>query len=237
MPNFHDVLCKIRGMGIIMEYKAVIFDLDGTLIDSLEDLADSANQALAMHGFESHPTTSYKKFIGNGVKQLIKNAVPDKTPESVIDKILADYRIMYNNNYVNKTKPYANIIEMLGKLKALGIKMAVCSNKPHKPTNEIVNKLVGNEFFEVVFGEREGIPRKPDPAALIEAAAFIGVEPGETIYLGDSGGDMISAKNAGMYAAGALWGFRDREELQESGSQVLFSDPLELVEFIRSQKN
>lgn len=215
-----------------MKYKAVIFDLDGTLIDSLEDLADSANEALAKHGFACHPAAAYKKFVGNGVKQLIKNAVPAGTGEEIVDSILADYRIIYNNNYVNKTKPYGNIPEMLVKLRAAGIKMAVCSNKPHRPTNEIIEKVLGKDYFEVIFGEREGVPRKPDPAALLEAAEHMGITPAEAIYLGDSGGDMISARNAGMYAAGALWGFREKEELEECGSQVLFSDPLQLVEFI-----
>ncbi len=220
-----------------MKYKAVIFDLDGTLIDSLEDLADSANEALVKHGFSSHPTNAYKKFVGNGVRQLMKNATPAGTPETVIDSVLADYRIIYNNNYANKTIPYDNILEMLEKLKASGIKMAVCSNKPHRPTNEIVEKVLGKDYFEVVFGEREGIPRKPDPAALIEAAGLMGVKPSEAIYLGDSGGDMISARNADMFAAGALWGFRDREELEECGSQVLFSNPRQLLEFIEENRS
>lgn len=217
-----------------MNFNAVIFDLDGTLIDSLEDLADSANAALSKHGFQRHPTPAFKKFIGNGVKQLIKSAVPVETPESVVEKILADYRTIYNKNYVTKTKPYDDIVSMLDMLKKHNIKMAVCSNKPHEPTNEIVNKILGKEYFEVIFGEREGVPRKPDPAALLEAAGIMGIEPGKVIYLGDSGGDMVSARNAGMYAAGALWGFRDRAELEECGAQVLFSDPLQLAEFINN---
>ncbi|OPX44283.1 phosphoglycolate phosphatase [Ruminiclostridium hungatei] len=216
-----------------MIFKAAIFDLDGTLIDSLEDLADSANAALAKHGFGSHPAIAYKKFVGNGVRQLIKRAAPAGTAEEEIDSILADYREIYNKNYVNKTRPYARIPEMLAMLEKLGIKMAVCSNKPHEPTAEIVEKVLGSGYFQVVFGEREGIPRKPDPAALAEAAAVMGVEPSEAIYLGDSGGDMVAAVRAGMYAAGALWGFREREELEAGGSQVLFEDPLQMVEFIR----
>lgn len=215
-----------------MTFRAVIFDLDGTLINSLEDLADSVNEALAKYGFKTHSINEYKKFIGNGAKQLIRNAAPEAASESILEDILADYKIIYNNNYVNKTRPYHNIIGMLEALKKQNIKMAVCSNKPHQPTNEIVEKLLGKEFFEVVFGEREGIPRKPDPAALMEAAELMGVQPEETLYLGDSGGDMVSARNAGMFPAGALWGFRGREELEECGSQVLFSDPLELVEYI-----
>ncbi len=217
-----------------MKYRAVIFDLDGTLINSLEDLADSVNEALSKHGYKTHSVSQYKKFIGNGAKQLIRNAAPESTPENVLEDILAEYRIIYNNNYVNKTVLYPNIIKMLEALKNMDIKMAVCSNKPHKPTNEIVGKLMDTGFFEVVFGEREGVPRKPDPAALTEAAGLMGIPPEETVYMGDSGGDMVSAKNAGMFAAGALWGFRDREELEECGSQLLVADPMELVDFIKN---
>ncbi len=217
-----------------MKYEAIIFDLDGTLINSLEDLADSANEALSLHGFGTHTIAAYKKLIGNGVRQLIKSATPSDTPDNIIDKVLADYRTIYNRNYINKTKPYDNIQELLGILNQLNIKMAVCSNKPHEPTKKIVQEVLGQEYFEVIFGEREGIPRKPDPAALLEAAGIMGVSPSKVIYLGDSGGDMVSARNAGMFAAGALWGFREREELVEAGARVLFAEPLELVDFIRA---
>lgn len=217
-----------------MKYAAVLFDLDGTLINSLEDLADSANSALEKSGYVTHPTEAYKKFIGNGVRKLITNALPQGTKEIVIDKILDDYRIIYNKNYVNKTRPYRGICEILESLKSLGIKMGVCSNKPHNATNEIVDKLLGRQYFDVIFGERGGVPRKPDPASLVEAAGVLGIEPQRTIYLGDSGGDMESANRAGMLAVGALWGFRDREELENCGGKVLLSSPDELMNFIKT---
>ncbi len=215
-----------------MEYKAVLFDLDGTLINSLEDFAESANEALINHGFKAHPKDAYKKFVGNGVRNLIKNAAPDGTDDSIIDNILHDYRIIYNNNYVNKTRVYDGICEMLESLKKAGIKMGVCSNKPHKPTNEIVEKLLGTKYFDVVFGEREGVPRKPHPASLIEAAQILGVAPEQTIYVGDIGGDMESANRAGMLATGVLWGFRDKDELIECGGKILLASPSELVDFV-----
>ncbi len=215
-----------------MEYKAVLFDLDGTLINSLEDFAESANEALINHGFKAHPKDAYKKFVGNGVRNLIKNAAPDGTDDSIIDNILYDYHIIYNNNYVNKTRVYDGICEMLESLKKAGIKMGVCSNKPHKPTNEIVEKLLGTKYFDVVFGEREGVPRKPHPASLIEAAQILGVAPEQTIYVGDIGGDMESANRAGMLAAGVLWGFRDKDELIECGGKILLASPSELVDFV-----
>lgn len=215
------------------KYAAVLFDLDGTLIDSLEDLADSANKALTDYGYKTHPVEAYKKFIGNGFRQLVKNACPEDTDESVIDVIFENARNIYNKNYLKKTCLYDNISDLLHKLEDMGIKMAVCSNKPDDFTNDIVNQLIGKDFFGVVFGERAGIPRKPDPAALLEAAGCLNVRPEETIYLGDSGGDMISAEKAGMLAAGALWGFRERQELVENGAKVLLSDPLELMQYIQ----
>ena len=217
-----------------MKFAAVIFDLDGTLINSLEDIADSTNEALAKYGFSEQPYESYKLFIGNGMRQLMKNAVSQNTEESLIDNILKDFRVIYNRNYINKTRPYNNVVAVLEKLKQMGIRMSICSNKADKMTNEIVEKTIGKEYFDVIFGEREGVPRKPDPTSLLEAAQHMGVNPENTIYIGDSGGDMISAKNAGMLAAGALWGFRSREELVENGAQILLSDPMDLVEYINS---
>lgn len=216
-----------------MTFTTVIFDLDGTLIDSLDDLADSANEVLAKYGLNVHPVEVYKKFIGNGMRQLIKNACPENTEASLIDAIFQDLRSIYSKNYINKTRPYDNVLNLLEKLKVLGIKMAVCSNKPDILTNEIIEKIIGKEYFGVIYGEREGVPRKPDPTSLIEAAKFLKAEPEKTIYLGDSGGDMICARNAGMYAAGALWGFREKDELTESGAQILLSNPMELLEFIK----
>jgi len=219
-----------------MKHTAVIFDLDGTLIDSLEDLADSANEAITKYGFNRHPIEAYKKFIGNGMRQLVKNASPKNTEENLIDSILQDLRSIYNKNYINKTHPYENVYRMLENLKELDIRMAVCSNKPDNLTNEIVEKIIGKDYFGVIFGEREGIPRKPDPASLLEAAKYLKVEPEDTIYLGDSGGDMICARKAGMFAAGALWGFREKDELVEGGAQILLSNPIELLEYIKEEK-
>lgn len=215
-----------------MKYIAVLFDLDGTLIDSLEDLAYSANEALAAHGFKTHPIEAYKKFIGNGFRQLVKNACPENIDESIINAVFENARNIYNKNYLNKTHLYDNVPGLLQKLNELGIKMAVCSNKPDDFAKKIVDKLIGKDCFGVVFGERAGVPRKPDPASLLEAAKFLKVKPEETIYLGDSGGDMISAERAGMLAAGALWGFRGKQELVESGARILVSDPMELLKYI-----
>lgn len=215
-----------------MKYGAVLFDLDGTLLDTLEDLADSTNETLAKYGFKQHPAIAYKKFVGNGLKNLLKVASPADTDEETIDKMLIDLKIIYNRNYINKTCEYKNIHVLLETLKKAGIKMGICSNKADIFTKEIVEKIIGNGYFDVVFGEREGIPRKPDPASLLEAAGYLEVKPENTVYVGDSGSDMVCAKRAGMLAVGALWGFRGRDELVENGAEVLISDPMQLLEHI-----
>lgn len=216
-----------------MKYSAVIFDLDGTLINSIEDLADSANAALKKYKFDTHPIEEYKKFVGNGLRQLIKVATPQNLDDDTIYIIWKECLNIYKNNYLNKTCLYDSILNMLQELKKLGIKMAVCTNKPDKIANEIVHKLIGSQYISVTYGERDGIPRKPDPASLIEAAKFLAVEPEKVIYVGDSGVDMICGNRAGMYSVGVLWGFREKEELVESGAQILLSNPMELIDFVK----
>jgi phosphoglycolate phosphatase len=219
------------------KYSAVIFDLDGTLINSLEDLADSGNEALLKFGFSSHPAEAYKKFIGNGLRQMMKAAVQREIDEELADKLWKECKSVYSKNYLNKTCPYDNVINMLRKLKELGLKMAVCTNKPDKLANEVVEKLLGREYISVAYGEREGIPRKPDPASLNEAAKYLDVLPENTIYIGDSGVDMICGRRAGMLTAGALWGFRDREELVGSGVQILLASPMELIDYLEKAES
>lgn len=215
-----------------MKYAGVIFDLDGTLLDTVDDLADSANETLAKYGFKGHPVSAYKKFIGNGIRNLLQVASPEGTDEELIDSLLADFKVIYSENYINKTCRYEGVSTLLEGLQNAGLKMAICSNKNNKMTNEIVEKLIGKEYFEVIFGERDGIPKKPDPASLLEAADIMGVSVEKTIYVGDSGSDMVCAKRAGMFAAGALWGFRSKEELEQNGADLLISYPLELLKFL-----
>ena len=215
-----------------MKYSAVIFDLDGTLINSLEDLADSGNEALTKFGFSSHPTDAYKKFIGNGLRQMMKVAAKKEIDDCLVDMLWKECRNVYNKNYLKKTCLYDNVHKMLKELKKLEIKMAVCTNKPDKLANEVVDKLIGRDYIDVVYGERDGIPRKPDPTSLFEAARYLGIAPENIIYMGDSGVDMICGKRAGMLTAGALWGFRDKEELVECGAKILLETPMELLDFL-----
>ena len=214
-----------------MKYDAVIFDLDGTLLDTLEDLADCANHVLETHGFPAHPLDAYRYFVGNGVKSLMFRAVPEGTPDSVAELLLAQYREEYRQNLVHKTKPYEGICEVVHALRAQGIKTAVLSNKPDPHTKKLIETFFAPEDFSRVYGERSGIPRKPDPTSCRLLMDELGVVPGRTAYVGDSGSDMLTAKNAGVAAIGAEWGFRDRRELLENGADLVAASPAELARF------
>jgi phosphoglycolate phosphatase len=211
-------------------YKACIFDLDGTLINSLEDLADSCNYALEQMGFPIHDVQAYRHFVGNGVVRLIENIVPQgsRTP-SILNKTLDIYRIRYGEHYLDKTKPYSGIAELLKELKTYGIKLAVVSNKPNDVTKKIILELFGEKTFDIVFGQREGVPRKPHPQGALNACEHMHVQPQQCVFLGDSAVDMQTAIAAGMFPVGALWGFRDREELETAGAAALLGEPIELL--------
>lgn len=212
-------------------YLACIFDLDGTLADSLQDLADATNHVLHTQHYPTHETEKYRYFVGNGIPKLIERALPEdaRTPE-----ILTHTRELFDAYYtvhrLDHTVPYAGIPALLDSLRERGVRLAVLSNKPDAAAKAIVSKLLG-ERFDVVFGSRSGIPRKPDPAAALETAALMSVQPRQCLFIGDSGVDMQTASAAGMTAAGALWGFRDRTELLENGAQKLLAKPDDLLEF------
>lgn len=216
-----------------MKYKAIIFDLDGTLLDTLEDLANSMNQVLKSQGLPIHETEKYKQFVGSGMYNLALRALPlDKRDESFIKHCQNLMQEEYKKRWADTTKPYEGIPELLDRLTTLGCKKAVLSNKPHEFTQLIVKKLLERWSFDAVFGERPGIPRKPNPAGALEIAKLLDIPPKEFIYMGDSGIDMNTAKSAGMYAVGVLWGFRDAAELMENGADLIIKTPIELFSVI-----
>jgi len=216
-----------------MNYKAVIFDLDGTLLDSLEDLADSMNVVLGNAGFPIHGVESYKYFVGDGMEKLVLRTLPEKhrdieTIKKCMEKIQEEYAKRWNI----KTKPYDGIANLLDVLTEKSIHMAVLSNKPDNFTKLIVKELLPKWEFKAVYGQRESTPRKPDPTAALEIAGILGLQSREILYLGDTGTDMQTASNAGMYAVGALWGFREKEELITNGARTVIDKPLDLLGFI-----
>ena len=217
---------------------AVLFDLDGTLLDSLEDLADSMNATLERHGYETHPIAAYRHFVGDGMATLVRRVLPAEVRDDAEEnsRCLTSMRAEYGKRWAQKTKPYAGIPELLEALTAAAVPKAILSNKPEKFTTLIVQELLADWSFEAVRGQREGVPAKPDPSGALEIAAELGVAPRAWLYVGDTDTDMSTARRAGMFAAGVTWGFRDRSELLENGAQRLAEHPLELMELLAGQQ-
>ncbi len=212
--------------------KGVIFDLDGTLINSLDDIASSMNEALKANGFHTHSIKSYKHFIGTGVLNLVKNALPPEKSddERAVNDVRESYRMLYEKNYLEKTKPYEEIVELIENLKEKGFKIAVLSNKPHHFTVELAEHFF--DGFDFVLGQQDHIPKKPSPEGVNIILNQCNLNKEDCIYLGDSGVDMQTARAAGMTAVGVLWGFREKEELLENGADYLISKPTELLNLL-----
>ena len=216
-----------------MPYKAILFDLDGTLLNTLEDLGDAANRVLVARGFPTHKLDEYRYFIGDGTAMLITRALPEgQRNDDTIRACLKALLEGYGRNWKVKTRPYDGVTQMLDELTARRIKMAVLSNKSHDFTKRCVTDLLPNWTFHVVLGQRDAIPLKPDPAGALEVAERLNIPPGNFLYLGDSAVDMKTAIAAGMFPVGVLWGFRLAEELQENGAQVLIERPSEVLNLL-----
>ena len=210
----------------------VYTDLDGTLLDTLEDLADSTNAALEQMGLPQHPVDAYRYFVGDGARVMAERALPAEkrdgaTIEACRDRLVAEY----SQRWDKKTRPYPGVEEMLSQLAKRGIKMAVLSNKPNDFVELSVNRFLDNFHFDCVFGVQADIPKKPDTAGVLKIAALLDVRPEQFLYLGDTNTDMQTANAAGMFAVGALWGFRTAEELMQSGAKALIEKPLDVLDF------
>ena len=215
--------------------KAVLFDLDGTLVNSLFDLGASTNYALEKMGFPTHETEKYKYFVGDGMAKLIERALPEsKRDKETIKTTLDIFMEHYRAHYVDETVPYDGILELLDKL--TGVKKAVISNKADEMVIPLTKKLLGDRF-DIVCGKREGYPTKPDPTLTLEIIEKLGVAPHECIFVGDSGMDMAVAKNSGCVALGVLWGFRSEEELLLNGADYIAKKPAEILEIIKEINN
>lgn len=214
-----------------MEIQAVIFDLDGTLLNTLDDIADSANRVLRKAGLPVHPIDSYRYFVGEGLQRLVERIVPEEKRNSeTIKNLIENFRQDYGQNWKNKTAPYSGIAEMLDGLGNKGIKLGILSNKPHEFTVICVREFLDKWTFDVVLGKQEGKPRKPDPAGALESARRLGMQTEKVLYVGDTATDMKTARAAGMIAVGALWGFRTEEELLENGASHIVSHPGQVLE-------
>lgn len=205
------------------KYKGIIFDLDGTLINTLEDLADSVNEALERMGYPVWPVEAYRLKVGKGFRNLMENSVPAeaRANDNVIEQMLGFFVEAYDRRYLDKSHPYEGVDGMLDMLAAEGIFLAVNSNKRTDYTEKLIDKLFHRIPFVGVFGERAGVPKKPDPSGALELCGRMGLEPGQVLYVGDSGTDMKTGRNAGMDTIGVGWGFRGFGELKENGAVYL----------------
>lgn len=203
-----------------MKYQLVIFDLDGTILDTLDDLADSTNVALQIHGFPVRTRQEIRAFVGNGIFNLIQRAVPVGTEEEKAKKVLADFKKYYGEHCADKTKPYEGIAELILQLRADGFKTAVVSNKADFAVQELCEQYFP-KMFDYVVGEREGVRKKPAPDSVNEVLRQLGMKKTQAVYVGDSEVDVETAKNAKMNHIIVEWGFRDREYLMERGAEVL----------------
>lgn len=209
--------------------KAFIFDLDGTLIDSLADIAESINRMLDARGYPRCEQEVFKQMVGDGMEKLVERALPEGVRSQELIKIcVEEYRAHYDMLWNAQTQPYPGIVEMLAELKARGLKLGVISNKAHRFTVPMTEHFFGKTCFDHILGQRAEVPRKPAPDGAHEMASLLGLKTDEMAYVGDSGIDMEFAKNSGMRAIGVRWGFRSEAELIECGADLLISSAAEL---------
>ena len=221
----------------IMHYNTFVFDLDGTLLDTLQDLANSVNYALQQHGMPQHSIDDIRRFVGNGVRLLMERAVPDGAANAEFEECFADFRQHYMMHSLDTTRPYDGITEVLHELKARGCQLAVVSNKMMAATQELIRHFFPE--IEVAIGEHEaeGIRKKPAPDTVFEALRQLNTDPSKlntepsAVYVGDSDVDLLTARNSGLPCISVLWGFRDREFLLQHGATTLINRPEELLEF------
>lgn len=215
-------------------YKAVIFDLDGTLVNSLEDLANSVNKGLLAVGLPTHNVEEYRYFVGNGRDKLIERAIgnaalSEKEKETVRTVYDEDYAIHSNDN----TCEYAGCTQLLENLTKMGIKTAVLTNKPQEFVAPILKKIYPNYSFTLAWGNSNRFKTKPDPEALLAMLKELGISKNECLYIGDSDVDVFTANNAGVDMVGACWGFRGKDELIKAGAKMTAEKPLDIMEFIK----
>lgn len=216
-----------------MLYQAVLFDLDGTLLDTLDDISTCANHVLSEKGFPTHAPDAYRQFVGDGADMLIRRVLPEgERDENTIRLCLDAFVEYYKRGGNTKVRPYDGIPELLDGLTGRGLKLSILSNKPHELTGKAVDGLLSEWEFDLVLGQRDSIPRKPDPAGAFEIANALNVPPSQFLYLGDTAVDMRTAVSAGMFPVGACWGFRDKEELIESGAKALIKRPPEMLDLL-----
>lgn len=215
--------------------KYIIFDLDGTLVNSIYDLADSVNSVLLQNGYKTHPLESFYYFVGNGTLKLVERTLPeDKRTDEEIERVHEQFAEHYSKNYLNKTVPYEGVRNLLDELNNLGVEYAVASNKTDIFTREIIEKLFPRNRFDKIMGKKKGNPTKPNPKIVYDILSGKDLKDSEILFVGDSNVDIQTGHNANIKSVGCLWGFRDKKELEEAGADFLISSPYELLEIINN---
>lgn len=213
--------------------KACIFDLDGTLSNTLTTIAYYCNQTLNKFDLPSLPQERYRYLVGNGARILVERMVREAGgADALVDAVFKEYTEAYEKEPLYLTAPYEGIVDLLKALRERGILTAVLSNKPHIPACAVVDALFGKDAFDCCYGQREGVPIKPDPTAVLEIMKELGVTAEECFYIGDTAVDMQTGTASGATSVGVLWGFRDRQELEESGADILLEHPMQLLDFL-----
>ncbi|MGZ0169524.1 MAG: HAD family hydrolase [Planctomycetales bacterium] len=213
------------------QFKAVIFDLDGTLLDTLADISGAANEVLVQRGHPTHTLEDYRHFIGDGVVTLFQRILPDESPSpELIAECVSEFAISYGRKWNENAQLYPGISALLDELVQCKMPIAILSNKPHDFVGVCVSEFLSDWHFDPVLGQREGVHRKPDPAGVIEICEALGIAPEDCAYVGDSSVDMLTAKNSGALAVGVTWGFRPVEELVEFGADRIIETPAQLLD-------
>jgi len=214
-----------------MPSNALLLDLDGTLVDSLGDIAASVNAVLAERSLPTHSVDAFRRMVGDGIGALVQRAA-GVGPGSDLDELLAAVRARYDEHMLDQTAPFPGVVDTLHELRRRGIPLAIVSNKPHDKTRRMVDHLFPDVPFGIVLGDRDGVERKPDPASSFEAARALGVAPDDCAFVGDSDVDMLTARAAGMRAVGVSWGFRGADELRRAGADQIIDRATELLELV-----
>lgn len=212
--------------------KTCIFDLDGTLINSMPAIMHYGNTALLHYGFPTHTQEKYRYFIGSGAAVLVHRMLGEYDTEENFKNVKAMYDRLYESDVTYNTLPYDGICELLSSLSDFGINTAVLSNKPHNVTTTVVEKLFGTNTFDICFGQRDGVPKKPSPDAALTIINKLNCRPDETLFIGDTDIDIKTGKNSGFITTGVLWGFRDKDELEKAGADFIINTPKDILNII-----
>lgn len=218
-----------------MNDHTVIFDLDGTLLNTLEDLADATNYALGQYGYPRRTLEEVRGFVGNGARKLIERALPQGAQRKDADEVLAVFRQYYNAHCQEKTCAYEGVMELMGQLKSAGYQMAVVSNKPDSAVKNLCRTYFA-DYIQAAIGERDGVRRKPAPDMVEQALAQLGSSKTGAVYVGDSDVDIQTAANTGLFCISVAWGFRDERFLWENGASAIAHTPSEVLKIIRSNE-